>query len=398
MLDQDITISSGASATLENVTLIAAPSNRTEWYWLTVSPNATLSINNSKVIGADKCPGISFKVQEEAKFVVTNSELRDLGDPTTIVGQFIELTGTNDALIANNVITGAHGVINLQGERASNVRIINNTISKSYFGIYIYDWENSAFTNNTISEVAQSSVHICFSTNCSIVGNTISDVWGFINWGSLTNTSFSNNRIINYNSGYIGHIDDSKVPINKALAASFTFTPSPSYANQPLAFDASPSTPGNGTITSYQWNLSDGATATGMTTTHSYTTSGNYSVTLNVTNSEGLWYTKTKIVTVQAPIPTPTPTPTPTSTPTPSPTPTATPAPTATPTPAPTATPTSQPTPTPTPTATPTLTESPSPTPATTAALPQEVIYVVAAAAITAIAVAVVILIRKQKK
>ena len=52
----------------------------------------------------------------------------------------------------------------------------------------------------------------------------------------------------------------------------------------------------NDTITSYAWDFGDNQTYTGTsrTVTHTYTSVGNYTVTLNVTDSEGLWNTTTR--------------------------------------------------------------------------------------------------------
>ena len=47
------------------------------------------------------------------------------------------------------------------------------------------------------------------------------------------------------------------------------------------------STPGSGTITSWLWNFGDGVTSTLPNPTHTYTASGNYTVSLNITNSFG---------------------------------------------------------------------------------------------------------------
>jgi len=92
--------------------------------------------------------------------------------------------------------------------------------------------------------------------------------------------------------------------------ALFSFTPSSPAANSPVAFDASASCPGradtsgclpaNTTIVSYAWNFGDGSSASGKTSTHSYTAPGPYSVTLTVTNDRGLAASTTRQVTVGA--------------------------------------------------------------------------------------------------
>jgi PKD repeat protein len=84
--------------------------------------------------------------------------------------------------------------------------------------------------------------------------------------------------------------------------AAFTITPSPVLLNVASSFDASTSTPGTGAtqITSYQWNFGDGATATGKTATHTFTTTGTFNVTLTVTNDRTLSASTVQAVSVGA--------------------------------------------------------------------------------------------------
>jgi PKD repeat protein len=82
--------------------------------------------------------------------------------------------------------------------------------------------------------------------------------------------------------------------------ASFTFTPTPVSVLVPVTFDASASAPGNGAtaISSYAWNFGDGSTSTGQMVTHAFTSGGNFTVTLTVTNDRGLSASATQVVTV----------------------------------------------------------------------------------------------------
>lgn len=84
--------------------------------------------------------------------------------------------------------------------------------------------------------------------------------------------------------------------------ANFTVSPDPPYeVNQTLTFNASTSTPDGGNLTdpdSYFWDFGDESNATGMVITHNYTSTGNYTVILTVTDSEGLSDTAWKDITV----------------------------------------------------------------------------------------------------
>lgn len=81
--------------------------------------------------------------------------------------------------------------------------------------------------------------------------------------------------------------------------ASFTFSPASPIVSEIISFNASASLDEPpGYITSYQWDFDDGATDTGVTVTHAYTNPGTYSVTLNVTDNDGLSSTQSKNVVV----------------------------------------------------------------------------------------------------
>jgi len=59
------------------------------------------------------------------------------------------------------------------------------------------------------------------------------------------------------------------------------------YEGYTIVFDGSGSTD-NTTITTYEWDFGDGETGNGYKLSHTYTTSGNYTVTLTVTDDSGL--------------------------------------------------------------------------------------------------------------
>jgi thermitase len=83
--------------------------------------------------------------------------------------------------------------------------------------------------------------------------------------------------------------------------ANFTWTPPIPKVGESVTFDASASTPNGGTIVKYEWNFSDGGTATGKIVTHTYVNPGTYIVTLNVTDSQGLWDIEQKQIQVVQP-------------------------------------------------------------------------------------------------
>lgn len=103
--------------------------------------------------------------------------------------------------------------------------------------------------------------------------------------------------------------------------------PASATAGSPVAFSSSGNDPDPGDALTYRWTFDDGASATGASVTHAFTTAGAHSATVTVTDPTGLHATARVTVAVANPSPTPGhPTP-PAPTPPPSPTPGPAPAP-----------------------------------------------------------------------
>jgi PKD repeat protein len=83
---------------------------------------------------------------------------------------------------------------------------------------------------------------------------------------------------------------------NVTPTASFNST----ATNATAAFDASASIDPDGTIASYAWTFGDGTAGSGVSTSHTYATSGTYTVTLVVTDNRGATGTVDHSVTVVA--------------------------------------------------------------------------------------------------
>ncbi len=84
---------------------------------------------------------------------------------------------------------------------------------------------------------------------------------------------------------------------NAAPTAAFTS----SCTGVSCSFDATGSSDGDGTVSSYEWSFSDGDEAGGPTPQKDFAASGTYDVTLTVTDDGGLTSTTTKQVTVVRP-------------------------------------------------------------------------------------------------
>lgn len=84
---------------------------------------------------------------------------------------------------------------------------------------------------------------------------------------------------------------------NNPPTASFTF----SCNDLSCSFNGSGSSDSDGTIASYSWNFGDGTTASGVSTSHTYSAGGTFNVTLTVTDNDGATDGDTRAVTVTAP-------------------------------------------------------------------------------------------------
>ena len=79
---------------------------------------------------------------------------------------------------------------------------------------------------------------------------------------------------------------------------SFTYSPENPEVNEEITFDASSSYDPDGEIVSYNWNFGDGNSTEGEVVTYAYSKAGNYTVTLRVTDNDGLQDATSEVVEV----------------------------------------------------------------------------------------------------
>jgi PKD repeat protein len=85
---------------------------------------------------------------------------------------------------------------------------------------------------------------------------------------------------------------------NTDPVAQFSVNPSSGDVNTIFNLDASASIDPDGAIISYQWNMGDGSTRTGITTQHKYIAAGTYTVKLTVSDNAGNKNSVTRSITV----------------------------------------------------------------------------------------------------
>jgi len=84
---------------------------------------------------------------------------------------------------------------------------------------------------------------------------------------------------------------------SSGVTASFTFSPTSPATGEDVFFNASASTPTNGT---FSWDFGDGSGGAGVAPSHKYLTAGTFTVTMTVTSAAGQTATTSKTVTVAA--------------------------------------------------------------------------------------------------
>ena len=84
--------------------------------------------------------------------------------------------------------------------------------------------------------------------------------------------------------------------------AYFTYSPENPVVGEEITFDASSSHDSDGTIVSYGWDFGDTNSASGQVVTHTYSEPSEYTVTLTVTDNDGLEDSLSKFITVKRPV------------------------------------------------------------------------------------------------
>ncbi len=87
---------------------------------------------------------------------------------------------------------------------------------------------------------------------------------------------------------------------NLAPTAIFTADPMEGPAPLTVNFDASDSNDPDGSIQSYAWDFGDGASSSGVTTSHTYETADTYEATLTVTDNNGATASASETITVSS--------------------------------------------------------------------------------------------------
>ncbi len=182
---------------------------------------------------------------------------------------------------------------------------------------------NTIYRSSPASVVNASPIAViadpeCVGLSCTFDGSASTDadgtiasyVWDFGDGGAgsteatshefATDGSYLVSLTVTDDAGATGTVNrlvtvSTKPPVN---ASPIAVIADPECVGLSCTFDGSASTDADGTIASYVWDFGDGGSASTVTATHAYTTSGTYAVTLRVTDNSGVGDSATRQVTV----------------------------------------------------------------------------------------------------
>jgi gliding motility-associated-like protein len=163
--------------------------------------------------------------------------------------------------------------------------------------ITVYAQPTAGYTVNTIQQCFSNNIFVFTNTSSISSGTIVQYAWNFGNGitSSVQNPVYSYTvpgtyqvkLVITSNNGCKDSIIQNIIVSPQPTGVNFTVNSSSQcFSGNSFSFNASASV-NSGNITSYNWNFGDGTTATGPTSTHSYTAAGTYQVKLVVITDNG---------------------------------------------------------------------------------------------------------------
>jgi nitrous oxidase accessory protein len=234
------------------------------------------------------------------------------------------IVGRNTTIRSNSILSNTQAGIWIDGE---NNTIANNLLDGNMQGISFKDLSNSTIASNQITN-NQNGIFIQNSTLNSIYNNKfINNFYQITTKGTSLTNYFDNGSIGNFWSNILStdifngtggtlygpdgiadqpyRIDSNNVDNYPIVTSANRVNDNFAYTTQGLTatFDASPQKPSSGNAT-YRWTFGDGQTITETThtITHTYTSQGQYTVTLLATDSAGGTIQRAQNITVSSPV------------------------------------------------------------------------------------------------
>jgi len=272
------------------------------WYGIYICSNENSISNNN--ISSNNCYGMCLEDSDNNSISNNNISNNECG---------IHFYRSNRNTISNNIIS-LNEVYGIWLEDSNNNNISENNISNNDYGIELWYSKNNIiymnnFINNTQNVYSYDSTNIWNSTEkikYTYKGSKFENYMGNY-WDDYTGSDADEDGI--GDTPYNIDSDKDNYPLmerfenyfaaeNKPPIADFTYMPEYPIVDQTVEFDASSSYDPDGTIVSYDWDFGDGAKASGDVVTHAYSSAGNYTVILTVTDNEGEKNSTSKMISV----------------------------------------------------------------------------------------------------
>jgi len=219
----------------------------------------------------------------------------DLGDGTTATGQSVshayDSTGTYTATLTVTDDDGASNsdVVNIEvmtsGELTADASANQTTANPGE--LVVFDGVSSTAPDGFVE-----SYEWDFGDGSTATGDIVEHEYGSAGTYTATLTVTSDSGETATDTVEIS------VEANDAPTTAVSANRTSAKVDEAVAFDGSGSSDSDGSITSYEWDLGDGTTATGPDVTHRYTSAGEYTVTLTTRDNDGATSTDTVTVSI----------------------------------------------------------------------------------------------------
>ncbi|AQL42404.1 hypothetical protein BV210_06610 [Halorientalis sp. IM1011] len=209
----------------------------------------------------------------------------DFGDGSTATGQQVTHTYSEDGNYAATLsvtdddgATSSNSVtVTVQGSD-SLIASASGSPSEVMAGDTVtFDGSNSVASNGTIT-----SYEWDFGDGTNATGQQVSHTYDTAGEYTATLTVTADDGDTATDTVTTTVVDNEPPTADAAVESTLV------EVGESISFDGSGSTDPDGSIESIEWEFGDGATATGAFTTHAYSSPGEYTVTLTVTDDDGV--------------------------------------------------------------------------------------------------------------